>query len=370
MKQNINIYVDMDEATKEQWESCINHPKFVAGALMPDAHGGYDAPIGAVIGLKDWVVPSWVGYDIGCGMCAVKTLLIHDDVKDDLEAIQEELHRWVPTGFKNHDRPIFDYEFKTDSPAIRRARKNRKVEEQLGTLGTGNHFLELNTDEDGFIWIVVHSGSRGFGHAVAEYWMEKQKEAGTEGFDLHSEEGQQYVKDMSECLRYALLSRRLMLSRAEQAITKVLYGEPETIYFETDNFINRNHNHMDIAHGMCIHRKGATHSEKDMLGVIPGNMLDGSYIVKGLGKEESLWSSSHGAGRKLSRNQAKKNLDLDTFLEQMKDIPSDASQATLDEAPGAYKDITEVIDRQVNEGILEVLHKLTPIVNVKGSQHK
>lgn len=365
-KDNINIFVEMDEATKEQWESCINHPKFVAGALMPDAHGGYDAPIGAVIGLKDWVVPSWVGYDIGCGMCAVKTLLMYDDVKDHLQEIQEELHRFVPTGFCVYNRPIFDFEFKVDSPAINNARKTRQVEEQLGTLGTGNHFLELNTDEDGYVWIVVHSGSRGFGHAVADYWMKKQEEAGTQGFDLHSEEGQQYVKDMSECLRYALLSRRLMLSRAEQAITKVLYGEPEAIYFESDNFINRNHNHMDIAHGMCIHRKGATHSEKDMLGVIPGNMRDGSYIVKGLGNEDSLWSSSHGAGRKLSRNQAKKKLNVEEFIEQMKDIPSDAGLKTLDEAPDAYKNIAEVIETQVEEGILEVLHKLTPIVNVKG----
>lgn len=363
----INIFVEMDEATKEQWENCVSHPKFKAGALMPDAHGGYDAPIGAVIGLEDWVVPSWVGFDIGCGMCAVKTELKYDQVKDHLVKIQKQIHKYVPTGFEDYGKNFpFDFQRKVFSEATDKAFKERRVKEQLGTLGTGNHFLELAIDEDESVWIVVHSGSRGFGWLVADYWMKKQEEAGTNGFCLHSEEGQQYVEDMKECLRYALLSRRVMLSRAEQAITKVLYGEHMNIYNEVDYFINRNHNHMDIAHGMCIHRKGATHSEEDMLGVIPGNMRDGSYIVKGLGNEKSLWSSSHGAGRKLSRKQAFKKLDVDQFVEDMKDIPSDAGKRTLDEAPGAYKNIAEVIETQVDNDIIEVVHKLKTICNVKG----
>lgn len=364
---NTNVYVEMDKLTKEQWEDCINHPAYKAGALMPDAHAGYDAPIGAVIGLKDWVVPSWVGYDIGCGMCAVKTCLTYDQVKDKLKEIQKKIHKYVPTGEKDHGKAIYDLKIHRGSEAIREAMDKRRVEQQLGTLGSGNHFLELNIDEDNNVWIVVHSGSRGFGHQVATYWMKKQEELGQRGFYLHSEEGQQYVADMNECLRYALISRRLMLSRAEMAITKVVYGEYHNIYSE-DDMINRNHNHMDIAHDMCIHRKGATHSEEGMLGVIPGNMRDGSYIVKGTGKAESLWSSSHGAGRKYSRTQARKLLNVDEFKEQMKDIPSDAGNRTLDEAPEAYKNIAEVIETQVNEGILEVLHVLKPIVNVKGAK--
>jgi len=358
-----NIYVkEMDELTKEQWENCCNHPAFVKGALMPDAHGGYDAPIGAVIALKDWVVPSWVGYDIGCGMCAVPLGIKLDRIQKKLKEIHNKIHEYVPCGFGLHKEPIHKIDIKK-SDATRQALNRRKVQQQLGTLGTGNHFLELDIDENNQVWIVIHSGSRGFGHEVATYWMKKQKEHGNLGFSTKSELGKQYIEDMEECLAYALLNRELMIEQAIKAINSVT---GLNIQFNRDVMINRNHNHMDIAHGLCIHRKGATHSEKDMLGVIPGNMRDGSYIVKGLGNEDGLWSSSHGAGRKMSRRQAKKKLDINRFREQMQDIVGDVSKSTLDEAPDAYKNIDEIVQIQVDAGIIDVIHYLKSVLNVKG----
>lgn len=355
----INIFCDdMDDLALQQWNECINHPAFRKGALMPDAHGGYDAPIGSVLALKDWVMPSWVGYDIGCGMCALP-LAINRYELGDLQELHSKIHKAVPCGFSVHQAQTrLPLGINRSGEAIRQAFEKRKVAEQFGTLGGGNHFIELGEGNDGMIYIVIHSGSRGFGHEIATYWMKRQKEETNNiGWYAHSKDGKQYIQDMNIALVYALNNRKRMIELVCEVLnTKPIFG----------SMINRNHNHLDMAHGLYIHRKGATHSEKDMLGVIPANMRDGSYIVKGLGNPDSLWSSSHGAGRKMSRKVAKENITLEKFQSDMVGIVGDVKEKTIDEAPDAYKDINKVIKTQVDAGIIEVVDIVKPFLNVKG----
>lgn len=361
--KNIFLKEMTDHLAYKQFDKCCEHPAFRKGALMPDAHGGYDAPIGSVIALKNWVVPSWVGYDIGCGMCAVQ-LDIKKEALHSLKALHSVLHEYVPCGEHAHatDR-LFNLEINRDSEAIKLAFEKRKVEQQFGTLGSGNHFLELGLDSKERAWIVIHSGSRGFGHEVATYWMREQKEHDNIGFYLSSKKGQAYLHDLYICLRYALENRKTMIDQTILAI-KTFYGIDVNMVEGT--FINRNHNHMERAHDLCIHRKGATHAEKGMMGVIPANMKDGAFIVRGLGNPESLWSSSHGAGRLMSRTAAQKEIKLEDFIKEMKDIVGDVREDTLDEAPSAYKNIADVMAIQVENNILEIIDHIRPILNIKG----
>ena len=355
----INVFCDsQDEETQRQWADCLEHPALRAAALMPDAHGGYHAPIGSVIALKDWIVPSWVGYDIGCGMCAIKTRLSKAKLGD-LTELHANIHKAVPVGFGLHNRTELPFDISRNTEAIRQAFEKRKVAQQFGTLGTGNHFIEVGIGLDNLVWIVLHSGSRGFGHEVATYWMDRQKKETTNmGWYAGSLEGKIYINDMKICLNYAYQNRLEMLKLIEKLL-------PENAY-DWDTLINRHHNHLDIAHGYYIHRKGATHAEKDMYGVIPGNMKDGSFITRGLGNEKALWSSSHGAGRTLSRTQAKELLSIEQFERDMAGIVGDVKPSTLDESPAAYKDINEVIEKQVKEEILVVVDQVKPLLNVKG----
>lgn len=227
-----------------------------------------------------------------------------------------------------------------------------------------NHFLEVGYDENGIVWITVHSGSRGFGHGLATHYMkvasgsDKPKE-GNYALDVSSVEGQNYILDMNCALEYALSNRKHMLNAAVDVISKVLNKK-----VTQEMFINRNHNHAELKDGLWVHRKGATHAEYGMYGVIPGNMRDGVFIVKGKGCEESLCSSSHGAGRVLGRNQAKKTLSVEVFEDQMKGIVAKVGKNTLDESPSAYKDIFEVMELQ--KDLVEVVAYIKPIINIKG----
>jgi len=231
---------------------------------------------------------------------------------------------------------------------------------QLGTLGGGNHFIEIGYDENEDVWAILHSGSRGFGWKVAQVYMKlasgdgKARE-GHFGFKVDSALGESYIHDLNICLHYALANRNHMLNEVSNIIE---------VPFDLNTFINRNHNHAEYAHNMWIHRKGATHAEEDMMGVIPGNMRDGSFIVKGKGNEEGLWSSSHGAGRVLGRKAAKAALNMEDFKEQMKSVIGKVDKEHLDEAPGAYKDIFEVMNNQ--RELVEVIHHIKPLINVKG----
>jgi tRNA-splicing ligase RtcB len=251
---------------------------------------------------------------------------------------------------------------------------------QLGTLGSGNHFIEIGEGEDGHLWIIVHSGSRNLGHFVASHYMQEayfanvspeeaaqtMKKAkgkhhkipehileGHYAFPVMSQAGKDYITDMTYCLAYALENRKRMI----RTVAKIL-GNPKELLF-----INRNHNHADYKEGLWIHRKGATHAEAGMLGVIPGNMRDGAFIVRGKGNPESLCSSSHGAGRRLSRAQAKKE-DMESFEKTMTGVTAKIDLGTLDESPFAYKNIFDVMEAQ--RDMVEVIDYVRPLINIKG----
>ena len=380
MNKPYKIYGEeyIDEKAKAQFFNALALDWVVRGALMPDAHLGYALPIGGVVSTKGIVVPSWVGYDIGCGMCAVPISCDIDSLREYASEIFDEIYRQVPVGFHHNERPVtwreyssldksdwFDYTFHEKGGL-----------KQLGTLGGGNHFIEIGEDKTGQAWIIVHSGSRNVGHTTAQYYMreasyihtgKRKAREGHYGFDVNSDLGIDYIRDARCAQAMALKNRKVIIDRVVNAISYCTPCEPLT-----DEIINRNHNHIDIREDEeIIHRKGATHAEQGMLGVIPGNMRDGSFIVRGLGNPDSLYSSSHGAGRMLGRKQAKDLLAkeperLDSFQRSMKDfeITAKTDASVIDESPMAYKDLYKVMEYQSE--LVEVVTHIRPIINVKG----
>jgi len=408
MEKQIKIFSsNIEEGAIAQFNEAMSLPCNIAGALMPDAHQGYTLPIGAVIKSKGIVFPSYVGYDIGCGMCAINLKVNVEELN--LEALRDFIVQYIPLGTTKHSTSKSIQLDINQYPNVSDFLKCR-IEDtgvyQIGTLGGGNHFIEIglsNTPSN--IWIVIHSGSRGLGYKIADYYMSiatqnsvniseleieflkgkevfkevnpdgykkafkkfvekkwevaiKNKE-GHYGFDINSEIGQSYLADMNYCLDFALENRKTM-------IEIVIKGMEEQLDkgIERGIFINRNHNHAEVQGEFIIHRKGATHAEKGMYGIIPANMKDGSFIVKGKGNDLSLNSSSHGAGRVLSRKQALEILDVNEFHLTMQGVITNHTDATLDESPKAYKDIYEVMDLQ--KDLVEVIDKTYPILNIKG----
>ena len=419
MQKPVKIYSDtIEQGALDQFEAAMALPCVVQGALMPDSHQGYSLPIGAVVKTKDKVFPSFVGYDIGCGVACI--VLKKDYREVDLEALKTHILKTIPIGFNGHtagpDLPNITLpDFEGTSQMLQDV-FSLKGNKQLGTLGGGNHFIEVGyTESTGNIAIVIHSGSRGFGHGVASYYMQeaaglsaesglademhkhakdftdrnvtfakmnypgfrkartkfllkqkanymkKQDVEGLHSFNINSEVGKQYMADQNFCLEYALLNRKTML---RQIVKGILDQIPGTADIKIKKQINRNHNHAELKDGHIIHRKGATHAEKGMYGVIPGNMRDGSFIVRGKGNPESLCSSSHGAGRVLSRKKAKATLDLDEFKVETARLVTNHTDKMLDEAPKAYKDIFVVMSEQSD--LVEVIDRVIPILNIKG----
>lgn len=403
-ESNIKIYAEAIETEAlEQFYKAMALPCNVQGALMPDTHAGYTLPIGAVVKSKNKIFPAYVGYDIGCGMSAIKTS-IKDFSSTELESLKHEILKVIPLGRDTHKSRI---KLQRKYVGISETAKdvfNHLADMQIGTLGGGNHFIEIGTDNDGYLNIVIHSGSRGVGKKIAEFymkqaaiedtdksryeeefeknnnWKDKNPEGwekakaefisrrtkarvgdyeGHYGFELDSEWGKSYLNDMNEALQFALDNRELMINNIVKCMSKI-FGN-----VETSRFINRNHNHAEIVdEEYVIHRKGATHAEFGMLGVIPGNMRDGSFIVKGKGNVDSLASSSHGAGRVLSRRAAKDLLNVTDFHNAMIGIVTNHSDDTIDEAPDAYKNIFEVMDLQ--KDLVEVIDRIKPVLNIKG----
>lgn len=366
--KNVKIYAEvLEQEALNQFNSAMEQEFVVSGALMPDAHAGYSLPIGAVVATKDVVVPAWVGYDIGCGMCALKLEGIDpDDVISKSGEIFEAIYKNIPVGFSVNQTSI-DYSLDGLTEKGKQIAVAKKYDRAIGSLGGGNHFIEIGFDEEDEVWIVIHSGSRGVGHGMATHYMKtahpdgKCKE-GHFGLDVNSEEGKNYIQDLNWCLDYALENRKEMMKRVANCILESL----DISCFEVDFFdlINRNHNHAVERDGLWIHRKGATHAEEGMMGVIPGNMRDGSFIVRGKGNPDSLYSSSHGAGRVLGRKEAKRVLDIEKFKEQMSGVCALVEEKTLDESPDAYKNIFDVMKCQSD--LVEVVAHITPIINIKG----
>ena len=368
MSKPIKIYADNpDPAAMSQFYDAMKQDSAVQGAIMPDVHKGYTLPIGAVVATDSMIFPSWCGYDLGCGCNAVPTTFERAEVEQHRDVIFKRIYEAIPTGVGKHNTSSVEWEDKPEcTEMLTKLWKARNGQAQIGTLGAGNHFMEIGYDEEDRVWMIIHSGSRGIGHGTATHYMKlasgsrKAKEWHF-GLKTDSQEGQDYIADLNFCLQFALKNRLEMMTRLSKVLKKYCSGK---VNLKDDPlWINRNHNHAELKDGLWIHRKGATHAEKDMLGVIPGNMRDGSFIVKGKGNPESLCSSAHGAGRTKSRSQAKKDITLTTLKEQMEGITAKVESNVLDEAPDAYKDIFEVM--RLQEDLVEVLHRVKPIINIK-----
>jgi len=386
-KQITNFALNPDEKTLEQFKACYSEPYVVKASLMPDAHVGYVAPIGAVLATKGYLVPSWVGYDIGCGMTAAKlpkNLL--KNLKEKAPMIYEQVKKQIPMGLgaaHSSDKPITNEtkkqysailsDFKKDSfsKQVLQFLESGKALRSLGTLGHGNHFISLNSDSKGTPWIVVHSGSRGVGHWVATLYMKKSsgKNSGyEETYPILSisQEGKEYENLLKFCLEFAKLNRLEMARQVVLTLEKVL---KKKIKFTI--WTNKNHNHALKESGLFVHRKGATPAKRGEKGIIPANMRDGSFLVEGKGNKKFISSSSHGAGRALSRSQAKQNLNVDSFKKEMLEagVIGNFTMDSLDEAPEAYKNIYKVLDMQKES--IRIINHLKPFINWQGERfHK
>ncbi|HNV68709.1 MAG TPA: RtcB family protein [Candidatus Ozemobacteraceae bacterium] len=367
-------------------------------ALMPDCHVGYGMPIGGVIGCREAVIPNAVGVDIGCGMCAVKTSATVEQMRDlaFIRAILEDVKKLVPVGEGNsHKRQqewdgfaSFESSIERDVPAwfnqdgLNHDRKN------LGTLGGGNHFIEVQASEDGTVWLMLHSGSRNLGHRIASFyhrlaqqlnqrWHADLPSPDLAFLPLETGEGQGYVRDMTFALAYALENRRRMMAAAKSVMAEHLPG----IGFVEE--INIHHNYAKLEHhfgrNLWVHRKGATSAREGELGIIPGSMGTPSYIVRGRGNPESFMSCSHGAGRSMGRTEASRRLTLEECDRAMQGVVYDRwhkagggskkrREKGIDydfgEAPQAYKDIDQVIAAELD--LIEPLVKLRPLGVIKG----
>lgn len=369
---------DIEDGALAQAKNLANLPFiFKHIALMPDCHQGYGMPIGGVIAAQGVVIPNAVGVDIGCGMCAVKTSLKNIDIES-LKKIMQGIRETIPVGFshhlKNQDKawmpqqlPPLAFLDNFYEPALK----------QIGTLGGGNHFIEIQKGSDGFIWLMIHSGSRNVGFQVAKYYNNIAVELNEKWFSqvpkewelaslpLDSQEGQNYLSEMAYCVNFALSSRSLMMHRVEDAVS-IVCGD-----VSFDERINIAHNYAQMEHhfgtNVMVHRKGATKAYANQLGVIPGSQGTSSYIVEGLGNPDSFMSCSHGAGRKMGRKQAERELDFDTEKKRLDDlgiIHSVRQKSDLDEAPGAYKDILMVMENQ--KDLVKIVVELKPLAVIKG----
>jgi tRNA-splicing ligase RtcB len=343
-------------------------------AIMADSHVGYGMPIGGVMATNEVIVPNAVGVDIGCGMVAVKTS-IREISKEQLQLILRDMRANIPTGFNHRDESQVWEGFgrAPDIPVIQEELGSAK--RQLGTLGGGNHFIEIQQDEQGFVWLMIHSGSRNFGYKTAKTYHDLAKEMCQKWqadiptpdlafLPMDSDFGQEYFVAMNYALDFAEANRALMMDWS-----KVVFSNIVGVPCDFEEVANIHHNYAAREHhfgkNVLVHRKGATKATANTIGIIPGSMGTSSYIVRGLGNEDSFQSCSHGAGRTMGRAQAKRKLDLTKEQAKMhKIVGGPRNIGDLDEAPGAYKDIDEVMANQTD--LVEVLVKLTPLASMKG----
>lgn len=381
-KQPIKLWLDdMDAGAFAQARNLANLPfVFHHVAVMPDAHQGYGMPIGGVMASEEVVIPNAVGVDIGCGMCAVRTSLSTIS-SEKLKMVLSEIRRTVPLGFKHQQHkqkaslmPQTEVPL-GDLPIV--ASQYQSGLTQLGTLGGGNHFIEIQKGNDGHVWLMVHSGSRNIGFKVANYYnhlaMDLNKRWGAKippnwqlaFLPIASEAGQQYLREMRYCVDFAYANRRMMMERIKDALLAVA----PPVFFEPMLDIAHNYAAMEVHFGrnVLVHRKGATRAQAGEIGIIPGSQGTPSYIVRGKGNKESFTSCAHGAGRKMGRKQAQRQLNLEQEKKRLDDqgiIHAIRSVGDLEEAAGAYKDIDEVIDNQLD--LVEVLVELRPLAVIKG----
>jgi tRNA-splicing ligase RtcB len=355
----------IDPEAQRQIVRVLAMPELERLAIMPDVHAGYDLCIGGVALLRGVISPPFVGYDIGCGMCHVNTgATLRElglDSMDSRRKLFGRIREIIPAGLGKIAGVGYDGGFSFKS-ALGDAAFDKKVNyfvrTQFCTLGSGNHFLEIGVNARGDVGVTIHSGSRRAGYEIASRYMKKGRPLPLDG-DL----GRAYVADMNWALDFALANRRAMMTRVLEAM-KLKYRTRRLISPEV--MINENHNHaMPSGEGMVLHRKGATPAEKGQPGIIPANQRDGVWITRGLGNEEFLSSASHGAGRKLSRAEAREAGSVRDMEKSMNGVVCRTDKDILDEAPWAYKPIGGVLAAQ--DGILvEVTDHFKPVIVLKG----
>ena len=367
---------DIEPGALEQAKNLANFPyAFKHIAIMPDAHQGFGMPIGGVMATQGVIIPNAVGVDIGCGMCSVRTNL-ETIGKPELERIIKDIKNAIPVAFRHHaeHQQWEGFNRAPDIPIIQNEIDSAQY--QLGTLGGGNHFIEIQKGDDGYIWIMLHSGSRNFGYKIAREYHQKAKflcrkrgihlpDSQLSFLSLEEEEAKEYERGMGFALEFAQASRDQMM----ETIMAIIKLHISSIAFEKSINILHNYAAREFHFGqeVIVHRKGATSAKKGELGIIPGAQGTRSYIVRGKGNPESFQSCSHGAGRRLGRREAQRVLNLERekqLLDKKGIIHGLHSIRDLDEASGAYKDIGTVIANQLD--LIEVLVELTPLAVIKG----
>lgn len=381
---------DIDEATAQQFKDLSKMPfihKHIA--VMPDTHMGRGCAIGSVIATKDAIIPAAVGCDIGCGMKAVKTTLTASQLPDNLHKIRTMIEAQIPHG-RSNDGGVGDigarkeitsawgmlmdeYEsIITKHPGAR----NRNSAFHLGTLGTGNHFIEVCLDESDNVWIMLHSGSRGAGNRIGSYFISKAKEemekmhittflpnSDLSYLSRYSPLYGDYVKAVHWAQKYAKINREVMMNDIINILTKNIkdFGITATVIDCHHNYIAEERH---FGENVIVTRKGAIRANTDDLGIIPGSMGDKSYIVRGKGERNSFHSCSHGAGRRMSRSEARAKFTESDLIAQTKGIECPKDKDRVDEIPAAYKPIDEVMENQ--KDLVDIVHTLKQVINIKG----
>ena len=351
-------------------------------AFMPDVHGGMGMPIGGVLATSNVVIPNAVGVDIGCGMCAVKTSLKVADIPETTlrKGIMSGIRRRIPLGMAHHKERQDDSLMPRghDIEALHVvSHQYVSATKQIGTLGGGNHFIELQKDGEGTLWVMLHSGSRNLGKQVGDYYNKVAKSLNSLWYSnvdpdiqmhflpLRTQEFKDYWAEMTYCIDFAFCNRKLMMDRILEVIKDCC---PEA---EFEPMINIAHNYAawenHFGQNVIVHRKGAVRAREGEVGIIPGSQGTKSYIVEGLGNADSFMSSSHGAGRLMSRSEAVRTLDFDAEVSRLESrgiIHALRGRSDLEEAAGAYKDIDEVLANESD--LVRVVTELSPVAVIKG----
>ncbi|MFF9214035.1 MULTISPECIES: RtcB family protein [unclassified Streptomyces] len=388
-KVPIRMWADpatVEGAAMQQLQNVATLPWIKGLAVMPDVHYGKGATVGSVIAMRGAVCPAAVGVDIGCGMSAVRTSLTANDLPGDLSRLRSKIEQAIPVGRGMHDDPVDpsrlhgfatagweDFWGRFDRVAEAVRFRGERAAAQMGTLGGGNHYIELLFDASGAVWLTLHSGSRNIGKELAEHHIGvAQKLPHNQGlvdrdlavFVADTPQMAAYRNDLFWAQEYAKYNRTIMMVLLKDVIRKEFKKAKPT--FEPEISCHHNYVAEERYDGMdlLVTRKGAIRAGSGDYGIIPGSMGTGSYIVKGLGNDKSFNSASHGAGRRMSRNAAKRRFTTKDLQEQTQGVECRKDSGVVDEIPGAYKPIEQVIDQQ--RDLVEVVAKLKQVVCVKG----
>jgi tRNA-splicing ligase RtcB len=391
VKQKIPVKMWLEDVEESAMESIINLSNlpfaFKHIAIMPDCHKGYGMPIGGVLATNGVVIPNAVGVDIGCGMCAIKTSLNTKYVDTEIiKRIMQEIRDSIPVGFEHHKEKQGSMPMPKDLLSHHIVMKEfLNADKQIGTLGGGNHFIEIQKDNEGTIWVMIHSGSRNLGYKVAKHYNEVAVNLNSKWFSqvpekwelaflpIETQEAKDYLIEMQYCVDFAFANRKLMMDRIIQILINLdlFFHDFTGLQATRDSLINIAHNYAawenHFGTNVMVHRKGATLAREGTIGIIPGSQGTKSYIVKGLGNKESFESCSHGAGRAMGRKDACRKLNLQDEIKKMNEqgiIHGLRTVENLEEAAGAYKNIADVMMNQ--KDLVEIVTELSPLAVIKG----